>query len=81
MYAGVPAISPSVARHLEQIGPLCRVRHVGAQAAAQRRLEVEFRGDHEEALGPGVALELDAERLADGAAPAIRSNDIVGFEL
>ena len=73
-----PASLEIVARHLEQVGPLLGVGHVAAQAAAERRLEIELRGDHEEALRPGVALEVDAERLAHRAAAAVGADHVVG---
>ena len=58
-----PAALEVVARDLEEVGPLLRVGHVVAQAAAERRLEIELRRDDQEALRPGIALELDAEAL------------------
>src|SRR5688572_10929309 len=63
-----PATLEIVARDLEEVGPLLRIRHVAAQAAAERGREIELRGDHEEALRPRIALELDAEAFAHRAA-------------
>src|SRR5580765_873434 len=66
-----PAALEVVARDLEEVGPLVLARHVVAEAAAERLLEIELGGDDEEPLRPGIALELDVEAFAHRAAPAV----------
>src|SRR4051812_4515936 len=78
---GAPAALQVVARDLEEVGPFVRIGHVVAVAAAKRRGKIERRRDYQEALGPGEALELDAEVLPDGAAAAVAADDVVGAQL
>src|SRR5262249_54864961 len=61
-----------LARDLEEICPLLRIGQVVAVAIAALALEIEPGGEDNEALRPGVPLELDAKQLAHGAAPPVR---------
>src|SRR5690606_33670101 len=72
---GTPPPPHVVTGDLEKVRPLAGGGHVRARAAAQGGAEVVGAGQHHEAFWPGVALELDVQVLADGAAPAVTPDE------
>src|SRR3989442_5719247 len=58
-----PAPLQVVASDLEEIGPFLWIGDVAARTATESSLEIEQRGEHQEPLGPGVALEIDVQAL------------------
>ena len=58
-----PQARRTVGRDLEAIAPFLGIGEIAARAIAPLGLEIERRRQHDEALGPGEALELDAACL------------------
>ena len=62
---------------LQQEIPALRIGHVAhRRQAGDDAEEVERRRDHQQPVGPGEALELDAERAPHRAARAVRADQI-----
>src|SRR5262249_24571612 len=68
---GAPQAGWSVRRHLEAVAPRAGVGEIAARAIAALAFEVIRRGEDDEALGPGEALERDAALLAHHAAAPV----------
>src|ERR1700754_961276 len=73
---GSPQSRRTVGGNLEAIAPFVGVGEIAAIAIAARRLEIEGRGEHDEALGPGEPIEGDLGLLAYHAAPAVGADKI-----
>ncbi len=71
-----PQPGRAVGRHLEAIAPGARVGEIAARAIAAIGLEIVRRGEHDEALRPGEAVERDAALLAHGAAAAVGADQL-----
>src|SRR5262249_56173908 len=73
---GAPQAGWSVRRHLEAVAPRAGVGEIAARAIAALAFEVIRRGEDDEALGPGEALERDAALLAHHAAAPARTHQV-----
>jgi hypothetical protein len=73
---GAPQARRSVSRHLEAVAPGARVGEVAARAVAALLFEVVGRGEDDESLRPGEAVERDAALLAHDAAATVGADQI-----